>query len=88
MRGKTGCQTRARLFTRMQQTEQIDIVVNGEGRRVPGGLTVSELLAWLEVVPGRVAVELDRRIVRAADWPGTPVRAGAQLEIVQFVGGG
>jgi len=55
---------------------------------VPGGLTVSELLAWLEVVPGRVAVELDRRIVRAADWPGTPVRAGAQLEIVQFVGGG
>jgi thiamine biosynthesis protein ThiS len=72
----------------MQQTEQIEIVVNGEGRRVPGGLTVSELLAWLEVVPDRVAVELDRQIVRKPDWPGKPVAAGAQLEIVQFVGGG
>ena len=88
MRGKTGCQTRARLFTGMQQTEQIDIVVNGQSRRAPGGLSVMELLGWLEVVPDRVAVELDRRIVRRADWPGTPVAAGAQLEIVQFVGGG
>ena len=72
----------------MQQTEQIEIVVNGEGRRVPGGLNVVELLGWLDVVPDRVAVELGRRIVRKADWPGTPVPAGAQLEIVQFVGGG
>jgi thiamine biosynthesis protein ThiS len=72
----------------MQQTEQIEIVVNGEGRRVPGGLNVSDLLGWLEVVPDRVAVELDRRIVRKADWPETPVSAGAELEIVQFVGGG
>jgi thiamine biosynthesis protein ThiS len=88
MRGKTGCQTRGDLFTIMQQTEQIEIVVNGEGRRVPGGLTVMELLGVLEVVPDRVAVELNRQIVRKADWPGTPVAAGAQLEIVQFVGGG
>lgn len=72
----------------MQQTELIDIVVNGESRRVPGGLNVMELLGWLDVVGDRVAVELDRRIVRKADWPGTAVAAGAQLEIVQFVGGG
>jgi thiamine biosynthesis protein ThiS len=72
----------------MQQTKQIEIVVNGEGRRVPEGLNVSELLTWLNVVSDRVAVELDRRIVRRAEWPGTVVAAGAQLEIVQFVGGG
>jgi len=33
-------------------------------------------------------VELDRHIVRKAEWPATAVSAGAQLEIVQFVGGG
>jgi sulfur carrier protein ThiS len=26
--------------------------------------------------------------VRQTDWPATSVEAGAQLEIVQFVGGG
>ncbi len=72
----------------MQQTEQIDIVVNGESRQVPGGLNLVELLGWLQVVPDRVAVELDRQIVRKPDWPGTSIAAGAQLEIVQFVGGG
>jgi thiamine biosynthesis protein ThiS len=72
----------------MQQTETIEIVVNGEGRNVPGGLNIGDLLLFLEVVPGRVAVELNRRIVRKADWPVTSVSAGAELEIVQFVGGG
>jgi len=33
-------------------------------------------------------VELDRHIVRKAEWPVTAVSTGAQLEIVQFVGGG
>ncbi len=70
------------------QTNLVEIVVNGEARAVPGGLNVAGLLAWLGVDGGRVAVELDRRIVRKAAWDGTPVEAGAQVEIVQFVGGG
>ena len=88
MRGKTGCQTRGHLFTHMQQTEKVRIVVNGEGRYVPGGLNVSELLAFLDVVADRVAVELDRNIVRRAEWSSTIVADGSRLEIVQFVGGG
>ena len=70
------------------QTNLVEIVVNGEARAVPGGLNVAGLLAWLGVDGGRVAVELDRRIMRKAAWDGTPVEAGAQVEIVQFVGGG
>jgi thiamine biosynthesis protein ThiS len=35
-----------------------------------------------------VAVELDRKIVKRAEWDETMLRDGAQLEIVQFVGGG
>ena len=70
------------------RTKDIQIVVNGEVRAVPGGLSLAELLAWLEVSPDRVAVELNRAIVRRPDWSGSMVGPGATLEIVQFVGGG
>jgi thiamine biosynthesis protein ThiS len=66
----------------------IDIVVNGEPRAATEGQTILDLLYQLDLDPGRVAVELDRRIVKQPLWSETPLRAGAQLEIVQFVGGG
>ena len=66
----------------------IDIVVNGEPRAAAEGQTILELLHQLELDPARVAVELDRRIVKQPLWAATQLRAGAQIEIVQFVGGG
>jgi thiamine biosynthesis protein ThiS len=66
----------------------IDIVVNGEARAASEGQTILDLLQQLELDPARVAVELDRRILKQPLWPTTPLRAGAQVEIVQFVGGG
>ena len=72
----------------MVETKEIQIVVNGEVRSVPAGRSVSELLAFLEVDPARVAVELNRSIVRRPQWRETLVGQGATLEIVQFVGGG
>jgi sulfur carrier protein len=68
--------------------EQIEVALNGEIRSIPEGQTIRQLLEWLEVDPARVAVELDRRIVKPYDWAATPIAAGARLEIVQFVGGG
>ena len=52
------------------------------------GETVLGLLGVLEIAPERVAVELDRRIVKRDQWEQTCLRDGAQLEVVQFVGGG
>ncbi len=72
----------------MPQTEQIDIVVNGEARSAPAGLNIIDLLRFLGVTPDRVAVELNRSIVRKPEWESTVVPDGARLEIVQFVGGG
>ncbi len=72
---KEGCQT-------------IEVTVNGESRSIPYGLTVIQLLEWLKVEPARVAVELNRSIVRQTEWQATLVESGARLEIVQFVGGG
>ena len=66
----------------------MEIVVNGEQRTTSDGQTVLGLLQQLELDPARVAVELDRRIVKQPLWPSTTLRPGAELEIVQFVGGG
>ncbi|HUP04644.1 MAG TPA: sulfur carrier protein ThiS [Bryobacteraceae bacterium] len=66
----------------------IPIVVNGEDRTVSEGQTILGLLRELEVDPERVAVEMDRLIVKQAKWEGTTLAAGSKLEIVQFVGGG
>jgi sulfur carrier protein len=67
---------------------QIDIVVNGELRTILPGQNILELLSQLQLDPARVAVELDRRIVKQPRWGETVLEAGAQVEIVQFVGGG
>jgi thiamine biosynthesis protein ThiS len=68
--------------------EQIQVAINGEVRSIPQGQTIRQLLESLDLDPARVAVELDRRIVKPPDWAVTPIAGGAHLEIVQFVGGG
>jgi len=85
MIGETGCQTR-----RMEsaETKTIEVVVNGEPRRVPQGLSLDALVAWLEIDPSRVAVERNLAIARKSDWPATRIESGDRLEIVWFVGGG
>jgi thiamine biosynthesis protein ThiS len=72
----------------LPETKQIEIVLNGEPRAVSAGLSVLDLLSELEIKPDRVAVELNRRIVRQPEWRTTRVEPGASIEIVQFVGGG
>ena len=66
----------------------IDIVVNGERRTAQEGQTILSLLKELQLDPERVAVEFDRRIVKQKLWPETALHAGAEVEIVQFVGAG
>jgi sulfur carrier protein len=66
----------------------IEIVVNGVARTAEEGQTLLGLLRELQLEPARVAIEVDRRIVKQASWVDTALRPGAQIEIVQFVGGG
>ena len=70
------------------ETETIEIVLNGEPRRVPRGVSIHRLLEFLEIDPARVAVERNREMVRQPDWSGTQVQPGDQVEVVWFVGGG
>jgi thiamine biosynthesis protein ThiS len=66
----------------------ISISVNGETRTARAGDTISDLIHALDLDPERLAIELDRRIVKRAQWTTTVLPSGATLEIVQFVGGG
>jgi sulfur carrier protein len=69
-------------------TNTIEIILNGEPRQIPQGLSVAGLLAHIGIVADRVAVELNRTIVRKPDWCSTAVPDCAHIEVVQFVGGG
>jgi sulfur carrier protein len=66
----------------------IDIVVNGDPRRVAAGTTVTTLLAELGLAELRVAVERNREVVPRADHARTALAAGDHIELVTFVGGG
>jgi sulfur carrier protein len=70
------------------QSELISIWVNGERKDVAPNQSVSALLGWLNIASDRVAVELNRSIVRSRDWERTLIADGSQIEVVEFVGGG
>lgn len=70
------------------QLELIPIRVNGETKQVPANRSVAALLQTLNLPVDRIAVELDKALVRKHDWASVIVAAGAQIEVVEFVGGG
>jgi len=66
----------------------VHITLNGEPREFPDGLSLLGLLEQFSLDPRAVVVELNRAIVRRPELEQTPVRAGDQVEVVHFVGGG
>ena len=66
----------------------LSVTVNGEPRSLPGPATVTDLLDSLGLDPRAVVVELNRRIVRRPEQPGTALGNGDTVELVHFVGGG
>lgn len=50
--------------------------------------TLSELLAELAIMPERVAVELNLKIIKRAELSTQKIREGDIIEIINFVGGG
>jgi thiazole synthase len=66
----------------------LSITVNGQHRRVPAGMTLSELAAELGLVPEKVAVERNMEIVPRSTLAQVEIADGDDFEIVTFVGGG
>ena len=66
----------------------MEIQVNGETHEFSLGLTVEGLILALDLQPSRVAIELNRSVVRRNQWAATTLHEGDRVEIVHFVGGG
>ena len=64
------------------------ILVNGNQTDIAEGFCIGDLIKALGLETDRVAVELNKRIVRRADWGSTTISEGDKVEIVHFVGGG
>jgi thiamine biosynthesis protein ThiS len=67
---------------------ELEILVNGEPRRVPGPSTAADLLRYLGLDARTVVVELNRQIVRRPHLGDTALANGDAVELVHFVGGG
>ena len=63
------------------------LTINGQ-QQDSTSTTLAQLIEQLGMKQDRVAVELNRNIVRREQWAETNLAEGDQLEIVHFVGGG
>ena len=66
----------------------ITILLNGEPREAPAGIDLDHLLELFSLPSQRIAIELNKRVIRRTDWPQTAIGEGDRIEVVHFVGGG
>lgn len=61
--------------------------INGEYKET-GSNTISQLLRELDIIPERVAVEVNLKIIKRHEFESYQLKDGDIIEIVNFVGGG
>jgi len=66
----------------------LQIQLNGENHELAETCTLEELVHELSLTPQRVAIELNRSVMRRDLWAETILNEGDRVEIVHFVGGG
>lgn len=71
-----------------EESAAIEIVVNGQHRRVAAGSSVADLLTELGFAGRPVAVEVNLELVPRAIQARRQLTAGDHLEVVTLVGGG
>jgi thiamine biosynthesis protein ThiS len=63
------------------------VFVNGDEKDFDG-ISLAELIEQLDLPAARIAIELNREVVRRSDWDSTMLKDEDRIEIVHFVGGG
>jgi thiamine biosynthesis protein ThiS len=66
----------------------ISVTLNGEKRQVPEEIDLENVIDLFSLPHQRVAIELNKTVIRRAEWPHTNLKEGDVLEVVHFVGGG
>ncbi len=64
------------------------IFINGEARELEGVETLSNLLDTLGLPKQRIAIEVNRKVIRKQEWDTAVIADQDKIEIVHFVGGG
>jgi thiamine biosynthesis protein ThiS len=64
------------------------LYINGEPREFSRSFSLAELITELDLPEARIAVELNRVVVRRSEWSTAMLRDEDRIEIVHFVGGG
>ena len=66
----------------------MELMINGETRQLPEGMTVAQLLEEMALAGKRLAVEVNREIVPRSTFDTRRLQPGDQVEIVRAIGGG
>lgn len=66
----------------------MNIVVNGETKEVKEEITIQELIEFLSIKVGVMAVAVNMNIVKKDDWDSFKLSQDDKVELLQFVGGG
>jgi thiamine biosynthesis protein ThiS len=64
------------------------LVLNGEPKEFPTTLSIQQLLDQLNIPAGRVACEVNLKIIKRGLYPQTVLQEGDTVEIIQAIGGG
>jgi len=64
------------------------IFINGETREVQNKMNLDELLKLFSLPQERIAIELNKEVVRRKDWEDIQIKNDDKIEIIHFVGGG
>lgn len=72
----------------MHADNMISVLLNGQKQELPEELNIQQALEHLSIDIGRVAVEINGRIVRKKEWTEHRLKDGDVIEVVNFVGGG
>jgi thiamine biosynthesis protein ThiS len=72
----------------MRFLEVLRVYINGESREVQGNPSLADLINQLDLPAARIAVELNREVMRRSEWGNAMLRDEDRIEIVHFVGGG
>lgn len=66
----------------------MNILINGESKELAQSLNLNELLEHFSLPSERIAIELNKEVVRRKDWEFIRIKDADKIEIVHFVGGG
>ena len=71
----------------MKKIKKIKINLNGKSISVPSDTTISKLIKKFKAQPNKIAIELNRKIIKKKNIKKIYLKNKDSLEIVHFIGG-